>query len=49
MLGDNLRGFLELPMDLEECPDKVLAALDILTDWAIAGVENVAAAFLKAM
>ncbi len=47
MLGDNLRGFLELPMDLEECPDKVLAALDILTDWAIAGVENVAAAGMK--
>jgi hypothetical protein len=40
MLGDNLRGLIELPMDLHECPDKVESALDILTDWAIAGVEG---------
>jgi hypothetical protein len=47
MLGDNLRGLIELPMDLHECPDKVEAALEILTDWAIKGVENIAAAGMK--
>lgn len=47
MLADNLRGFLELPMDLYEVPDKVEAVLDVLTDWAIKGVENIAAAGMR--
>lgn len=46
MLADNLRGYLTLPMDLEEIPDKVKAAIDVMTDFAIQGVDQVKAAGL---
>lgn len=47
MLADNLRGYMELPMDLYEVPDKVEAALEVMTRLALKGVENIAAAGYK--
>lgn len=40
MLADNIRGFLNVPMDLYEIPDKVLAAIDILTEYALENVRR---------
>lgn len=47
MLADNVRGYLQLPMDIYEIPDKVKAAIDVMTRFAIQGVEGVAAAGMK--
>ena len=46
MLADNLRGYIELPMDLEEIPEKVLAAIDVMTGYALKEVDAVKAAGL---
>lgn len=43
MLADNLRGYLQVPMDIFEIPDKVLAAIDVMTEFAIQGVHNIKA------
>jgi uroporphyrinogen-III decarboxylase len=43
MLADNLRGFVDLPMDVIEVPDKVLAAIDVMTDFALKGVHAIKA------
>ena len=47
MLADNLRGFLNVPMDLLEMPEKVLQAIDVMTDFALQGVEGIKAAGMK--
>jgi hypothetical protein len=47
MLADNLRGYLELPMDVFEVPDKVLAAIDVMLRFAIQGVHNIKALGLQ--
>lgn len=41
MLADNLRGFLNLPMDIREIPDKVLAAIDTMTTIALSNVDGI--------
>ena len=38
MLADNVRGFLNVPMDVIEMPDKVLAAIDVMTEFALENV-----------
>lgn len=40
MLADNLRGFVNLSMDILETPDKVLAALDVMTEFALENVRG---------
>lgn len=40
MLADNLRGYINVPMDLFEVPDKVLAAIDYFTDLALKNVRG---------
>lgn len=40
MLADNLRGYINVPMDLFEVPDKVLAAIDFFTDLAVKNVRG---------
>ena len=44
MLADGIRGYLDVPMDLFEIPEKVLAAIDVMTDMALENVEGIAAA-----
>lgn len=41
MLADNLRGFIQVPMDLFEVPEKVLAAIAFFTKLALAGVADI--------
>ncbi len=38
MLADNLRGYVNLAMDVMEVPDKLLAALDVMTEFALENV-----------
>lgn len=40
MLADNLRGYINVPMDLFEVPEKVLAAVDYFTDLALENVRG---------
>ncbi len=40
MLADNLRGYINVPMDLFEVPDKVLASIDFFTDLALKNVRG---------
>ena len=40
MLADNIRGFLNVPMDLYEIPEKVTAAIDIMTEYALQNVRR---------
>lgn len=40
MLADNIRGFLNVPMDIFEIPDKVKAAIDVMTDFALKNVRR---------
>ena len=40
MLADNLRGYINVPMDLFEEPEKVLAAIDYFTVQALEGVRG---------
>ena len=40
MLADNLRGYINVPMDLFEEPEKVLAAIDYFTVLALEGVRG---------
>lgn len=47
MLADNLRGFVDLPMDVIEVPDKVLAAIEVMTDFALKGVHGIKAQGLQ--
>ena len=47
MLADNLRGYLELPMDLYEVPEKVEQALEVMTRLALKGVDAIHAAGMK--
>ncbi|MDR1247103.1 MAG: hypothetical protein LBK57_08765 [Clostridiales Family XIII bacterium] len=47
MLADNLRGFTELPIDVIEVPDKVLAAIDVMTDFALKGIHAIKAMGLQ--
>lgn len=47
MLADNIRGFLNVPMDLREIPEKVLGAIDVTTRIALANLEGIKAAGLK--
>lgn len=41
MFADNIRGYLNVPMDIYEEPEKVKAAIDIMTDFALENVENI--------
>jgi len=47
MLADNLRGYIQLPMDVLVIPDKVLAAIDVMTDLALKGVHKIKAMGLQ--
>lgn len=47
MLADNIRGYMNVPMDIFEEPEKVLAAIDVMTDMALENVKNCAAMGLK--
>lgn len=49
MLADNIRGYMNVPMDILEEPKKVLAAIDVMTDMAIENIKNAAAMGLKYM
>ena len=40
MLAEKLRGYLELPMDLEEIPDKVLAGIEVMKRFSLATVDQ---------
>ena len=40
MLADNLRGYINVPMDIFEVPDKVLAAIDFFTEIAVKSVHG---------
>lgn len=40
MLADNIRGFLNVPMDIYEIPEKVKAAIDVLTGYALQNVHH---------
>ena len=40
MLADNIRGFLNVPMDLYTIPEKVTAAIDIMTEYALQNVRR---------
>jgi hypothetical protein len=42
-LADNLRGYLNLPMDLFEEPEKVKAGIDVMTKFALDVVDQAAA------
>ena len=41
MFADNIRGYLNVPMDIHEEPEKVKAAVDIMTGFALENVENI--------
>lgn len=43
MLADNLRGYINVPMDIFEEPEKVLAAVDFFTTIALKSVSNLKA------
>lgn len=47
MLADNVRGFLNVPMDIYEIPDKVHAAIDVMTEYALENVRSFQAAGSK--
>ena len=47
MLADNIRGFLNVPMDKLEHPEKVLAAIDVMTRIGVRNVDGIKAAGLK--
>ena len=47
MLADNVRGYLNVPMDILEIPEKVKAAVEIMADLALQNVEQIAAMGLK--
>lgn len=47
MLADNVRGYLNLPMDIFEIPDKVKAAVNVMARFAIQNVRNIKKAGLK--
>ena len=47
MFADNVRGYLNVPMDILEIPDKVKAAVDVMTGLALKNVENMHAMGLK--
>lgn len=47
MLADNLRGYINVPMDIFEVPEKVLAAIDFFTDLAVKNVHGLKAAGVK--
>ena len=47
MLADNVRGYLNVPMDIFEIPEKVKAAIDVMADMAIQNVEGIKAMGLK--
>lgn len=47
MLADNIRGFLNVPMDLLEDPEKVMAAIDATTRIGLANLDGIKAAGLK--
>lgn len=40
MLADNIRGFLNVPMDLYTIPEKVTAAIGIMTEYALQNVRR---------
>ena len=40
MLADNIRGVLNVPMDRYEIPEKVTAAIDIMTEYALQNVRR---------
>jgi len=41
MIADNMRGYLNLPMDTFEVPDKVLASIDVMTHFALQNVRGI--------
>lgn len=41
MLADNIRGYLNVPMDIYEEPEKVKAAINIMTGFALENVEQI--------
>lgn len=43
MLADGLRGYLNVPMDLLEIPEKVEAAIEVMERFAMEGVDNIKA------
>ena len=47
MLADNVRGYLNVPMDILEIPEKVKAAVEVMADMAVQNVEQIAAMGLK--
>lgn len=47
MLADGLRGYLNVPMDLLEIPEKVEAAIEVMERFAMEGVDNIKAMGLK--
>ena len=47
MLADNLRGYINVPMDIFEVPDKVLAAIDFFTEIAVKNVHGLKANGVK--
>lgn len=47
LLADNVRGYLNLPMDIFEIPDKVKAAIDVMAVYASENVHNIKAMGLK--
>jgi len=47
MLADNIRGYLNVPMDLFEIPEKVLASIDIMTELAMKNVKMMQQAGIK--
>ena len=47
MLADNIRGYLNVPMDIFEIPEKVKAAVEVMADMAIQNLEGIKAMGLK--
>lgn len=43
MLADGIRGYLNVPMDIFEIPDKVLAAIDVMTNIAMKNIHDIKA------
>jgi hypothetical protein len=43
MFADNIRGYLNVPMDIFTIPDKVAAAIDLMEYYAVKSVEALAA------
>lgn len=41
MLADNIRGYLNVPMDIFEIPDKVKAAVEVMCTMALENVERI--------